>query len=213
MLKNKEVVAWKMMLIRLGIMLLLLSFSRWLLYIFNINSFEDLSIKELVRLYFIGFRFDIYTLVIFNIPFIIAYSIPSRIKYNKIYKKSIDLVFITTNAIAIGLNLIDVIYFRYLDRRMCSELFTFVKNKDENQFNLIFSFISDFWFMFVIFFLLLFIIIILTKKTELKETYITDKKLWYVNHSVFFILILGLSIIGIRGGFQLKPINLQTATD
>lgn len=213
MLKNKEVEVWKMMLIRLGIMLLLLSFSRWLLYIFNINSFEDLNIKELARLYFIGFRFDIYTLVIFNIPFIIAYSIPSKIKYNNIYKKIIDFVFITANAIAIGLNLIDVIYFRYLDRRMCSELFTFVKNKDENQFGLIFSFIRDFWFMFVIFFILLFIIIILTKKTRLKHTHITDKKLWYANHSVFFIMISGLSVIGIRGGFQLKPINLQTATD
>lgn len=213
MLKNKEVTLWKMMLIRLSIILLLLSLSRWLLYIFNTNNFDDLSLKELFRLYFIGFRFDIYTLVIFNIPFIIAYGIPSRIKYNNIYKKIIDFVFVTSNSIAIGLNLIDVIYFRYLDRRMYSELFTFINNKNENQGSLIFNFIIDFWYMFVIFFLFLFIIITLTRKTKLKKTYFTDKKLWYVNQSVFFILILGLSVIGIRGGFQLKPINLQTATD
>ena len=211
MLKNKEVTLLKMILIRLSITLLLLSLSRWLLYIFNTNNFDDLSLKELFRLYFIGFRFDIYTLVIFNIPFIIAYGIPSRIKYNNIYKKIIDFVFVICNSIAIGLNLIDVIYFRYLDRRMYSELFTFINNKDENQGSLIFNFISDFWYMFVIFFLFLFIIITLTRKTKLKETYFTDKKLWYVNQAVFFILILGLSAIGIRGGFQLKPINLQTA--
>lgn len=211
MLKNKEVLLLKMILIRLSITLLLLSLSRWLLYIFNTNNFDDLSLKELFRLYFIGFRFDIYTLVIFNIPFIIAYGIPSRIKYNNIYKKIIDFVFVICNSIAIGLNLIDVIYFRYLDRRMYSELFTFINNKDENQSSLIFNFISDFWYMFVIFFIFLFIIITLTRKTKLKETYFTDKKLWYVNQAVFFILILGLSAIGIRGGFQLKPINLQTA--
>lgn len=211
MLKNKEVTLLKMILIRLSITLLLLSLSRWLLYIFNTNNFDDLSLKELFRLYFIGFRFDIYTLVIFNIPFIIAYGIPSRIKYNNIYKKIIDFVFVICNSIAIGLNLIDVIYFRYLDRRMYSELFTFINNKDENQSSLIFNFISDFWYMFVIFFIFLFIIITLTRKTKLKETYFTDKKLWYVNQAVFFILILGLSAIGIRGGFQLKPINLQTA--
>lgn len=211
MLKNKEVTLLKMILIRLSITLLLLSISRWLLYIFNTNNFDDLSLKELFRLYFIGFRFDIYTLVIFNIPFIIAYGIPSRIKYNNIYKKIIDFVFVICNSIAIGLNLIDVIYFRYLDRRMYSELFTFINNKDENQSSLIFNFISDFWYMFVIFFIFLFIIITLTRKTKLKETYFTDKKLWYVNQAVFFILILGLSAIGIRGGFQLKPINLQTA--
>ena len=129
MLNNKEVTLWKMMLIRLSIILLLLSLSRWLLYIFNTNNFDDLSLKELFRLYFIGFRFDIYTLVIFNIPFIIAYGIPSRIKYNNIYKKIIDFVFVICNSIAIGLNLIDVIYFRYLDRRMYSELFTFINTK------------------------------------------------------------------------------------
>lgn len=211
MLKNKEVALWKMMLIRLGIMLLALSFSRWLLYIFNVDSFEDLSSKELLRLYFIGFRFDIYTLIIFNIPFIIAYGIPIRIKYNKTFKKIIDSIFVATNAIAVSLNLIDVIYFRYLDKRMSSELFTFITNKDENQGSLIFNFICDFWFMFVIFFIFLFIIITLTQKTRLKEAYFTDKKSWYVNQSVFFILILGLSVIGIRGGFQLKPINLATA--
>ena len=213
MIKNKEVALWKMILIRLSIIVLLLSFSRWLLYLFNIDSFNDLSVKELLRLYFIGFRFDIYTLIIFNIPFIVAYSIPLRIKFCNIYKKIIDYIFIITNAIAIGLNLIDVIYFRYLDRRMSSELFTFISSKDDNQSNLIFSFIADFWFMFVIFFVFLFTIIFLTKKSKFRETDCTNKKEWYLNQSVFFVLILGLSVIGIRGGLQLKPINLQTAID
>ena len=211
MFKNKEVTLWKMMLIRLSIIMLLLSFSRWLLYIFNTNNFNDLSFAELLRLYFIGFRFDIYTLIIFNIPFLIAYGIPLRLKFNNRYKKIIDSVFIITNAIAVALNLIDVIYFRYLDRRTCSELFTFIKSNDENQSSLIFNFITDFWFMFVIFFIFLFTIIILTKKTRLKDTFISDKKSWYAKQSVSFILILVCSVIGIRGGFQLKPINLQTA--
>ena len=213
MIKNKEVTLWKMLLIRLSITLLLLSLSRWLLYLFNTGSFNDLSTKELLRLYLIGFRFDIYTLIIFNIPFIVGYSIPLRIKYSKTYRKIIDFIFITTNAIAIGLNLIDVIYFRYLDRRMTSELFTFISSKDENQSNLIFNFITDFWFMFVIFFVFLFSIIILTKKSRLGVINSNNRKIWYVKQSLFFVLILGLSVIGIRGGLQLKPINLQTAID
>lgn len=213
MIKNKEVILWKLILIRLGIMLLLLSLSRWLLYLFNANYFEDLNFKELVKLYLIGFRFDIHTLIIFNIPFIIAYGIPLKIKYNRIYTKITDVIFIASNSIAIALNIIDVIYFRYLDKRMSSELFTFIKGSDENQGSLILSFISDFWFMFLIFFIFLFIIIILTTKTKLKESYFIKNNIWYVNQSLFFIIILGLSILGIRGGFQLKPINLTTATN
>ena len=213
MLKNKEVILWKMILIRLCIILLLLSFSRWLIYLFNTNSFDDLSVKELVKLYVCGFRFDIHTLIIFNIPLIIGYGIPLKIKYKKNYKKVIDCIFIISNSIAIALNLIDVIYYRYLDKRMTSELFTFIKGSDENHASLIMSFISDFWYMFLIFFIFLFIIIFITKKTKLKETHSYKKKSWYINQSVSLILLILMSIIGIRGGFQLKPINLLTATE
>lgn len=213
MLKNKEVILWKMILIRLCIILLLLSFSRWLIYLLNTNSFDDLSIKELIKLYVYGFRFDIHTLIIFNIPLIIGYGIPLKIKYKKNYKKAIDCIFIISNSIAIALNLIDVIYYRYLDKRMTSELFTFIKGSDENQASLIMSFVSDFWYMFLIFFIFLFIIIFITKKTKLKETYSYKKKSWYINQSVSLILLILMSIIGIRGGFQLKPINLLTATE
>lgn len=213
MFKDKEATLWNMLLIRLGIMLLLLSFSRWLLYLFNINSFEDLHFRELFRLYIAGFRFDIHTLIIFNIPFILAYGIPFKIKYKKSYKKIIDILFVTTNSIAIALNLIDVIYYRYLDKRMSSELFTFLKGTDENQGSLLFNFIADFWFMFLIFFIFLFTIIIITRKTRLKETYFNKNNLWYINQCASFVMITGLSIIGIRGGFQLKPINLLTAAE
>ena len=211
MIKNKEVGLYSMILIRLGVILLLLSFSRWFLYIFNTSNFSDLTAKELLYLYLVGFRFDIYTLVIFNVPLIVFYGIPLKIKFNNIYKKVVDIVFIITNIIAIGLNLIDVIYFRYLDKRMSSELFTFIKGTDENQGSLILNFIIDFWFMYVIFFVLLFLIIFLTKVSKVKsECYINDKR-WYIKESACFIIVLALSVIGIRGGFQLKPISLTTA--
>ena len=213
MLRNKEINLWKVIAIRLCIVLLLLSLSRWLLYIFNINSFNNLSTNELIRLYIVGFRFDIYTLIIFNIPLIIFYTIPFKIKYNTIYKKIIDILFVITNSTAIALNLIDVIYYRYLDKRMSSELFTFLKGSDENQGSLVLNFISDFWFMFVIFFVFMFLIILITKRTKLKESHYFNNKTWYIRQSAGFIVIVALSILGIRGGFQLKPINLTTATD
>ena len=51
------------------------------------------------------------------------------------------------------------------------------------------------------------------RKTNLKEISLNINKKWYINQSINFILIIGLSILGIRGGFQLKPINLLTATE
>lgn len=211
--KNREVELWQMLVTRLTTMLLLLAFTRWCLYLFNTNSFPDITTSELYRLFFNGFRFDINTLIIYNSPLIILYCLPIRYKFNKIYKKIVDIIFVITNSAAISLNLIDVIYFRYLDKRMSSELFTFFTGTEENQAGLMMSFIADFWYMFLLFFVLLFVIILIMKKTKVKEADVKFNFHWYVKQTIVFVIVMALSVIGIRGGFQLKPINLTTATN
>ena len=211
--KNREIELWKTLTIRLTSMLLLLALTRWCLYIFNRDSFPDITTSELYKLFFNGFRFDINTLVIYNSPVIILYCLPIRYKFNRIYKRVVDIIFVITNSAAVALNLIDVIYFRYLDKRMCSELFTFFKGTDDNQLGLMISFISDFWFMFLLFFILLFVIILIMKKTKVKDVETKYNFKWHIKQSIVFVLIISLSVIGIRGGFQLIPISMVSVTN
>ena len=211
MLSSKELPLWKVFVIRLVVMLLLLAFSRWLLFLFNVGNFPNLSIGGQFRLFFIGMRFDIWTLIITNLPFLILYGIPLEFKYNKYYCKVVDILFVITNSTAILLNLIDVIYYRYIDKRMTSELFGFARHTDDNQGGLIKQFIADFWFIGVIFVIFLVIIIILTRKTKVKSVEVTNRSRWYSTRSLIFILIVGASIIGLRGGLQNKPISIITA--
>lgn len=212
-MKENEMPLWKLMLIRLVSILLLLSLTRAMLFLFNVRSFPDIEFSEFLRLYFVGFHFDLNTLIIFNAPLIILYGLPFRFKYNEKYKSITDVIFIVSNSIAVALNLIDVIYFRYIDKRMCSELFTFFKGTDENQLGLMCSFIADFWYMFLLFFLILFVIILLTKKTRLKNLNVEADLKWHLKQSISFVLIIFCSVIGMRGGFQLKPISLLTASN
>lgn len=211
--RNRETELWRMLCIRLSFMLLLLAFSRWSIYLFNINSFPNITSSELFKLFFNGFRFDINTLIIYNSPLIILYCLPIRYKFNDLYKKIVDIIFVVANSIAVGLNLIDVIYFRYLDKRMCSELFTFFKGTDENQVGLMASFFVDFWYMFLLFFVLLFFIILIMKKTKVKNNTSQFNLIWHVKQSIVFVIVIGLSVIGIRGGFQLIPISILTVTN
>lgn len=211
--RNRETELWRMLCIRLSFMLLLLAFSRWAIYLFNISSFPNITSSELFRLFFNGFRFDINTLIIYNSPLIILYCLPIRYKFNALYKKIVDIIFVVANSIAVGLNLIDVIYFRYLDKRMCSELFTFFKGTDENQVGLVANFFVDFWYMFLLFFVLLFIIILIMKKTKVKNSTSQFNLIWHIKQSVIFVIVIGLSVIGIRGGFQLIPISILTVTN
>ena len=211
MWKNKEISLWKVYIIRLGVMLLLLALSRWLLFWFNTSNFPGLGIGEQFRLFFIGMRFDIWTLIIANLPFLILYGIPFKFKFNKVYNKVVDILFVLTNSVAIGLNHIDAIYYRYIDKRMTSELFHFAADNDDNQAGLIEHFIFDFWYMFIIFLLFLLAIIFVTRKTRVKSPVIFNNKQWYISQSIVFLFMIFASIIGIRGGFQLKPIGIITA--
>ena len=211
MINKKELPLWKVFFIRLSVMLLLLATSRWLLFLFNTGNFPNLSIGGQFRLFFIGMRFDIWTLNIVNLPFLIFYGIPLEFKYNKIYCKVVDILFVITNSIAILLNLIDVIYYRYIDKRMTSELFGFAKHTDDNQGDLIKQFIVDFWFIGVIF--VVYLIVILTRKTKVKPVVILYRKLWYTSRSLIFLVIVAVSIIGLRGGLQNKPISIITAAN
>ncbi|MBQ3843574.1 MAG: sulfatase-like hydrolase/transferase [Bacteroidales bacterium] len=213
MFSKKELPLWKVFIARLCAMLMLLAFSRWLLYIFNSGNFPNLSTGQQFKLFFIGMRFDIWTLIIANLPFLVFYSIPLELKYNKIYCKVVDTLFVITNSTAILLNLIDVIYYRYIDKRMTSELFGFAKHTDDNQGSLMRQFIGDFWFIGVIFAIFLVLIIIITRKTHVKPVVITNRARWYSMHSLVFLGLVAASIIGIRGGLQNKPISIITAAN
>ena len=96
---------------------------------------------------------------------------------------------------------------------MTSELFGFAQHTDDNQGGLITQFIIDFWFIGVIFAVYLIAIIILTRKTKIKPVKITNRTYWYSTRSLIFLLIVGASIIGIRGGLQNKPISIITAAN
>ena len=213
MFSNKEQPLWKVFVARLGVMLLLLALSRWLLFVFNAGNFPNLSVSEQFRLFFIGMRFDIWTLIVANLPLLVFYGIPLEFKYNTHYCKVIDILFVITNSLSITLNLIDVIYYRYIDKRMTSELFGFAKHTDDNQGSLITQFLSDFWFMVVIFAVFLLIIIILTRKTRVRPVEMTNRKRWYITHSLIFLGLVAASIIGLRGGLQNKPMSIITAAN
>ena len=213
MFSKKELPLWKVFVVRLSSMLFLLAVSRWLLFLFNVGNFPNLSLGEQFRLFFIGMRFDIWTLIIANLPLLVFYGIPFRFKYNKVYLQIVDILFVITNTLSITLNLIDVIYYRYIDKRMTSELFGFAQHTDDNQGGLIKQFLVDFWFMVVIFAVFLFLIIILTRKTKVQPVEIRNRGHWYFTRTLIFLALVAASIIGLRGGLQNKPMSIITAAN
>ena len=200
-----------LLLYRLLTALFLLSISRWMIYLFNIHIFHKLAFNEALHLYFVGLRFDLCVLAYLNIPLILAYTLPLPFFRNKTFQKVIGIVYVALNSIAVILNLVDVVYFRYIGKRMTTEMFQFLGNRNEN-FGLLGQFANDFWYIIVAAIVFTLVLVVVAKETHIRqEGSQTLSKSALTTNYLAFIFIGFLTVIACRGGFQNKPINLATS--
>ncbi len=129
--------------------------------------------------------------------------LPANMFNSNTYQRALKTVFYLCNIPAILFNLIDCIYFSYTRKRTTGDFFTSEMATDL-RFNIV-SYVADFWYMLIILVVFIVIIEILYRKVKA----IKPEK-WYI-YITGVVLTLFLSVIGIRGGFQFKPISMQTA--
>ena len=116
--------------LRLLVILVLFTVSRILFYVFNTSYFSDLDFTKFLKIIFYGIRFDISAILIVNLPFIFLNIIPFKFRYNKIYQIINNWIFYILNSIALALNYIDVIYFRFILKRTTGDIFAFISNEE-----------------------------------------------------------------------------------
>ena len=116
------------------------------------------------------------------------------------------------NGIGLAFNHIDIIYYRFILKRTTASVFDIV-SYDDGNIRLILRFFYDFWYIAVIWLLTLFVLERLY--SLLKPVPVFQGKGWrYVVSSVVaLILVSGLSVIGMRGGYMpsTRPISMNNA--
>lgn len=191
--------------------LVLFSLSRWLIYLFNLDFFNHLSLWESFKLYFSGMRFDLVVIAYANIPVILYYCLPFRIIYNQLLSKIMNVYYIVVNAVILSFNMIDVIYFRFIGKRMTSEFFQFFGNSDENIGPIIGQVVVDYWYMLILTVLLILVLVVVASRTRLKERPDPMPSHWPFIQWISLIVMVLLTLIACRGGLQAKPVNMMTA--
>ncbi|MCK5847511.1 MAG: sulfatase-like hydrolase/transferase [Bacteroidales bacterium] len=195
---------------RLAFVLLLFVIMRNLMYIFNVGMFHHLSLWELVELNFYGLRFDISAIMATNSLLLILYLIPFDFTNTKWYSKLLNSLFLTTNIINIVANLSDVIYYRFTLKRTTFE-FIHMFQEDSGMFNIISSFIFDFWYISILGVALIIALVVFSIKTSLVIEDNPKKCSFSIKYFAISIFLLALSVLGTRGGFQLRPISIIDA--
>ena len=198
------------LIIRLLIILLLFILSGILFYLFNTNHFNALNFVGFLKLLFYGIRFDISAIIYVNILFIILNIIPFKFRYNRTYQTINKYIFIIANSIALAFIFIDFIYFRFTLKHTTSDIFNLF-GVSGDMYSLIPQFLKDYWCVAVLFILFIIFMIFLYNKTKTELKTIKNNFIYYFYQSILFILFALFSVIGMRGGLQLKPISIITA--
>lgn len=202
---------YMLLIYRLLAIVLALSISRWMLYLFNTQFFHQLDIRQALGLYFHGMRFDIAVVIALNILVILYYCFPSKVIYNKGLQRFIDILYITVNSAAILLNFIDIVCFHFFAKHITVDFLKVLGNSDEVSFVVIRQVFFDYWYLLVLFILFVLIINVVARNTQLKRHEKENDSRWYHRQAISLVVMLLLSFIGWRGSLRGEPISMRTA--
>ena len=198
---------------RLGIVLILFFFTRLFFFLFNYSLFSDAEFAELVKIFFVGTRFDISVIIYFNLFVILLHILPiGKLYYNKYYQGTINIYFVIVNSFLLLINLSDSVFFHFTQKRSTIDVLKFIFISDD-ALGLLPLFILDYWYLSVMLVAIV-IILIFTNRIVAKK----PLKIKTMSYKVFalrliaMIILLGLSLVGARGGLQLRPLSVMHAT-
>ncbi len=202
---------YMLLIYRLLTTIIALSISRWMLYLFNIQFFHQLNMKEAVALYFYGMRFDLPIVFGINILTILFYCFPSKIIYNKRLQSFVDIVFVTLNAIAIFLNFLDIVCFHFFGKHLTVDFIRLLGRSNEVSFGVVRQVLFDYWYLLVIYILFVLTIRVVAQQTRIRPPKKEEPPHWQLRQTISLTVMLLLTIICGRGGIQAKPITMKTA--
>jgi len=195
---------------RLSVLLVIYQVLRLLFFFYNRQHFNDVGFSDLLRMMSGGLRFDLTALLYLNLLYIVLYLLPFKFTRNKIYRKILFWLFILTNAIGIAFNMMDIFYFDFTLKRSTADVFMFAHEK--NMGSLIFQFMLDFWWGFVLFALFIYLISYWYRHFKEPLWNGTINLKFYMRGFAVLLVALFFSVIGIRSSFiDDRPLHMNNA--
>lgn len=196
---------------RLSLIFILLIFSRIGLYVLNYQLFTGFSFLEILKALLVGIRFDLSIFAMISALFILGNTIPFKFRQNKLFQSSINTITLVLMIGAIFFNFSDAIYYRFTLKRMTFDIFSYLKTMN-TFWEIAPRFLIDFWYVVLLAVGLILLMIYGFIRLKFDDRKTEHYRLFYVKNSLIFIASAILIIIFMRGGFQLKPINIVDAS-
>lgn len=204
----------KVLLARLSIALLTYPVCKAIFFLFNHIHFTDVSFIDFIGILFKGLRFDLSAVILINTPFILIHMIPLYFQ-TKWYQTLLRIVFIGSNSIAILADCFDIAYFKFTLKRTTADFFDlFGLGSDISS--LLPQYLRDFWYIILLWLVITAILAYLYKLVPIPANPTENAKNnrgRVLSYILLNTLLIGLCIIGFRGGLQLRPLMPINASE
>ncbi len=202
-----------LLLYRLLLALLLMSLSRLMLYFFQKPIFDFPDFPGLNSILLAGLRFDIAAVFMINLPYLAWALFPFPIRNTRQWKSIGNFLYYFANLLAIFLNMVDSAYYPFNQKRLTADIFTFI-GANNNIFILIPRFFYDFFANLLVFIILVIAFIWLVKRIRPGKEHFYRSTATFIGWNTFFLLLsLFIAVMGIRGGWQRRPVSIINAND
>ena len=203
---------FNVLIFRIILVMFLFSLCRIGFYVFNHQMFPGITFNQFILILGGGIVFDISAAVYINILIILMHIIPFDFRYNDVYQKVISYIFFITNGLAVAMNGMDYVYYRFVYKRATADVFETFSN-ESNMGKLFFRFLFDYWpaTLFTIF--LWFLMVWLYRKVKPIKTEVSNKLVYYSINIIMIPLVIALVIGAARGGYKhsTRPITISNA--
>ncbi len=176
-------------------------------FLANREFFHGIGTGEILTAFVLGLRFDVAAILLVNLPVALLYLLPYKPLQWAWYRVLLFFIFIVTNITGILLNVADYGYYPTVQRRLLYEPYAMLPDIWRMLPSLI-----TFHFVLAGLFLLsaaLFVFLCLKFFRWIRAA--EGGKYKIVSELGAFLLVIALSVVGIRGGLQLKPIRQTNA--
>ena len=191
----------------------LYTLSRLVFVWVNHDLYPDISAAHLAEMLRGGIRFDLTALLYLNSLYLILMllPLPPFIRNKRAYQTAANWCYWVPNIIGLLVNCVDMVYFRFTDRRTTCTFFSEFQNEG-NLVSIFCQSVVQYWYVTLFAIIACVLLVLLTRKKSVSNYYLTPVA-YYLCELALMLVTIYFVVIGIRGGFgkYTRPITISNA--
>lgn len=209
---NNSLQPIKRFLLQFILLLCFYSISRCVFTLMNIDYFGGITLPKYIHMAWAGLRFDIATIVLVNMPYILLLFLPFPFFRLTWWDKWMHWLFVLINGFVLSFEISDWAYFPFTLKRATSDVLDMLMRTGDFALQVP-HFLKDYWYIFITVAVMVFLLAkcnkLIHKATPIAAQPWTGRQ--YALYTLQCILVFGLCVVAARGGLQRSPLNIGNA--